>query len=126
MRFEVSAAFVIGVLLPVLETCRRRFGYWLVDSATMLEDYAGGLLLLYAGLVSLRGKPNAPVWLVLAWGAVTGMMTLSFFDHLENTLRGGETEPLNSVVLLVKFCLWGTCILSLVLSFRRASADRPI
>jgi hypothetical protein len=52
MRFEVIAAFVIGVLLPVLETCRRGIGYWRVDFTTMFEDYVAGALLLIGAWVS--------------------------------------------------------------------------
>jgi len=124
MRFEVGAAFVIGVLLPVLETCRRGLDHWLVDSTTMLEDYVAGLLLLFAATISVRGKRNALLWLVLAWGAVTGMMTSSFISQLESTLRGGELEPRNGLVLFVKFLLWGTGMLSLVFSSRGANASK--
>ena len=46
MRFEVVAAFALGVLLPVLETVRRGITYWTVDFTTMFEDYLGGALLL--------------------------------------------------------------------------------
>jgi hypothetical protein len=123
MRFEVSAAFVIGVLLPVLETCRRGLGHWLVDATTMLEDYVAGLLLLFAATMAMRGRHNAYLWLVLAWSAVTGMMSMSFLDQVESTLRGGELEPRNGLVLGVKFLLWGTCMLGLVFSFRRASVS---
>jgi len=124
MRFEVSAAFVVGVLLPVLETCRRGLNHWLVDSTTMLEDYLAGLLLLFAAIVSLRGKRNASLWLVLAWGSVTAMMSISFLDQLESTLRGAVLEPQNGLVFLIKFLLWGTCMLSLVLSFIGAQRGR--
>ncbi len=120
MAFEVSAAFVLGMLLPILETCRRGFNHWLVDSTTMLEDYLAGLLLLFAAVISVRGKRNAPLWLVFAWGSVTGMMSVSFLDQLEWTLRGTELEPQNGLVLFVKFLLLSTCILSVVLSFKHA------
>jgi len=125
MRFEVSAAFAIGVLLPVLESCRRGFEHWLVDATTMLEDFAAGGLLLFAAAVSARGRRNAPLWMLLAWASVTAMMSISFVDQLEVTLRGAETEPQNGLVLVIKFLLWGTCMLSLVLSFRRARLARP-
>ena len=46
MRFEVIAAFVIGALLPVLETVRRGIGHWAINFTTMFEDYVGGALLL--------------------------------------------------------------------------------
>jgi len=125
MRFQVSAAFAIGVLLPTLETCRRGAGYWLVDATTMLEDFVAGGLLLLAAALSTRGARSAPLWMLLAWASVTAMMTTSFVDQLEVTLRGAETEPHNGVVLCIKFLLWSTCMLSLVLSFLHARAVRP-
>ncbi|HKG59299.1 MAG TPA: hypothetical protein VKB05_05925 [Pyrinomonadaceae bacterium] len=39
MRFEVVAALVIGILLPVLETARRGISHWTVNFTTMFEDY---------------------------------------------------------------------------------------
>lgn len=52
MRFEVIAAFTIGVLLPVPETYRRGVGYWGVEFTTMFEDYVAGALLLVGGRVT--------------------------------------------------------------------------
>ena len=50
MRYEISAAFAVGVLLPLLETIRRGFGHWAVHTTTMLEDYLGGWLADRGGL----------------------------------------------------------------------------
>jgi uncharacterized membrane protein YjfL (UPF0719 family) len=122
MRFEVRAALAIGLLLPILETCRRGLHHWLVDSMTMLEDYLAGALLLFAAIASYRGRRNAHLWTLLAWAAVAAMMTLSFWRHVELTLRGAEMEPHNGAVLLVKSLLWLTCMVSLVRSFAHARA----
>lgn len=120
MRFEVAAAFVIGILLPVLETARRGISHWAVDFTTMFEDYAGGLLLLIGAWASYRERPWGSVFLVLAWGAISGLMTSSFLAQLEDTIRQTASEPNNMLVVVVKFLLWSTCVVSLVLSFRRA------
>lgn len=79
MRFEVVTPFIVGVLLPMLETMRRGFDHWSVEFTTMFEDYVAGALLLVAGAASLPGKRYASLWLVLAWGYVTGMMGSSFW-----------------------------------------------
>ncbi|NOS99989.1 MAG: hypothetical protein HOP29_05130 [Phycisphaerales bacterium] len=123
MRFEGRAAFVVGILLPVLETCRRGIGCWFVDFTTMFEDYVGGLLLIIAGAVSARGGRSASLWLVLAWGCVTFMMSNSVLDQIEGTLRGEEMEPNNGIVVAVKLLLWGVCVTALVCSFRRPQTD---
>ena len=121
MRFEVQAAFTLGVLLPVLETCRRGMSYWSIEITTTFEDYLAGAMLLVGAWASYRGRSWGTLFLVLAWAYVAGMMGGSFWSQLEETLRGTSTEPHNLLVVLVKFLLWGTAVLSLVLSFRRAS-----
>jgi hypothetical protein len=125
MRFEVGAAFAIGILLPLLETCRRGMGYWFVEATTMLEDFVGGGLLLLAATLSTRGARTAPLWMLLAWASVTAMMTMSFIDQLEGTLRGADLEPHNELVLGIKFLLWAVCSSSLVLAFVHARPPAP-
>jgi hypothetical protein len=124
VRFEVVAAFTIGLLLPVLETCRRGIGHWGVEFTTMFEDYVAGALLLIGAWASYRGRSWGAVFLVLAWGYVTGLMSSSFWYQLEETLRQSASEPNNLLVVIVKFLLWSTCVVSLVLSFRRVLRGR--
>jgi len=68
MRFEVIAAFVIGVLLPVLETGRRGISHWAINFTTMFEDYLAGALLLVGGWGAYRSKSWGALFLILAWG----------------------------------------------------------
>jgi hypothetical protein len=121
MKFEVTSALVVGAGLPLLETIRRGFAHWTVNVTTMLEDYVAGGLLLLAGVLAIRGKPSAPLVLVLAWAYVTGLMSSSFWYQFEATLRGVNLEPLHFTVLGFKVVLWGTCVTSLLLSFRHAA-----
>ena len=124
MRFEVIAAFVIGILLPVLETGRRGISHWLVNFTTMFEDYLAGALLLVGGWAAYRSKAWGAVFLVLAWAYFSGQLTSSFLGQLEETLRHTASEPGNTLVLIVKFLLWTVCVVSLVLSFRTATRER--
>ncbi len=121
MRFEVIAAFVIGVLLPVLETGRRGITHWTINFTTMFEDYLAGALLLIGGWAAYRSKSWGAVFLVLAWANFSGLITSSFLGQLEETLRQTATEPGNGLVVIVKFLLWSVCVTSLVLSFRTAT-----
>ena len=125
MRFEIVAAFTIGVLLPILETARRGISHWTINFTTMFEDYVAGALLLIGGWAAYRSKPWGPVFLVLAWAAFSGLMTSSFVSQLEETLRHTADEPNNLLVVVVKFLLWSVCVVSLVLSFRTATQRRP-
>ena len=124
MRFEVVAAVVGGVLLPLLETIRRGLDHWAVNFTTMFEDYLAGGLLLASGLASTRSKPYAPLLLLTAWAYVTGLMGSSFWDQLESTIRGLELEANNSVVLAFKLVVWGTCVIALILAFRGALSNK--
>jgi hypothetical protein len=118
MRFEVVAAFAIGLLLPMLETARRGMGHWAIETTTMLEDYLAGAVLLLAGYCAIRRTPFAGRLLLAAWAGVAGMMLLSLIGQIEVTLRAAELEPHNGVVLVVKLALWATCVTALVRSFR--------
>ena len=124
MRFEVVAAFVIGVLLPVLETGRRGISTWTVNFTTMFEDYLAGALLLVGGWAAYRSKSWGALFLVLAWAYFAGQLTSSFVGQLEETLRQIGSEPGNLLVLVVKFLLWSVCVTSLVLSFRTVHKGR--
>lgn len=124
MRFEVVAAFAIGVLLPLLETCRRGITHWTVNFTTMFEDYVAGALLLIGGWASYRKRSWGPLFLILAWAYVTGMMGGSFWYQLEDTLRQNPSEPNNLLVVVIKFLLWATGVVSLIFTFKRASHAR--
>ena len=118
MRFEVAAAFTVGVLLPVLETVRRGIGHWAIHATTMLEDYLGGAFLLLAGLAVRQGAAFANPMLLTAWAGVSSMMTISLISQVEDTVRAVELEPNNNLVLGFKLLLWATCMVALIRSFR--------
>jgi hypothetical protein len=126
MRFEVIAAFVMGILLPVLETARRGISYWAVDFTTMFEDYLAGALLLVGAWATFRTRSWGRVFLVLAWAWLLGLLGSSFWGQLEETLRHTATEPNNLLVVAVKFLMWTTCVVSLILAFRRATQSRSV
>ena len=124
MRFEIVAAFVIGALLPVLETARRGISHWTINFTTMFEDYVGGALLLVGGWAAYHEKSWGQVFLLLAWASISGLMTSSFVAQVEATLRQTASEPHNLLVVVVKFLLWSVSIISLLLSFRSATRAR--
>src|SRR5688572_3525256 len=120
MRFEEKSAVAIGILLPVLETYRRGLGGWRVDFTTVFEDYLAGALLLAGAWAASRQRSFGARLLLVAWAWVTGMMTISFIDQLEVTLRGADLEPLNTDVLIVKALLLTVSVMSLIKAFRSA------
>jgi hypothetical protein len=126
MRFEVIAAFAIGILVPLLETCRRGISYWTVDFTTMFEDYVAGALLFTGGWASYRARPWGSIFLLLAWAYFSGLMSSSFWSQLEETFRQTASEPNNLMIVAVKALLWSVCVVSLVLSFRKAIPARSL
>lgn len=126
MRFEVIAAFIVGALLPVLETCRRGISHWTVEFTTMFEDYVAGALLLIGAWASYRARSWGALFLLLAWAYFTGLMSSSFWYQLEDTIRQTSSEPNNLVVVIVKFLLWATCVTALAFSFRSAARARQL
>jgi hypothetical protein len=123
VRFEIVSAWIIGGLIPVLavclDYCRSGFSFSLAGFIGNLDDYLTGGLLIFAGWASTRARSFAPVFLVLAWAYSTSMMVDSSWGQIEDTLRG-ELDPYNTAVILGKLAVLSTCILSLMLSFRRA------
>jgi hypothetical protein len=124
VRFEVRAAVALGILLPLLETYRRGLGHWRVELTTMFEDYLAGALLLAAAWAAYRRSPAQTALLLVAWGSITCMMTVSLVGQIERTIRGVDLEPRNGQVLLVKFLLLTVSAAALLRSFRQAMWQR--
>lgn len=118
VKFEVKAAVAIGILLPLLETCRRGISHWSVDFSTMFEDYSAGVALLIGAWAVYQRKNWGPLFLVVAWAFITNMMTNSLLDQVERTFRRTENEPYNFLVIVVKFILWIVSVVALVGSFQ--------
>jgi hypothetical protein len=92
----------------------------------MFTDYFAGALLLIGGWATYRAKSWGALFLLVAWAWVTGMMSGSFLDQVEGTVRNTVTEPHNLLVVVIKFLLLAICVVSLVLSFQRASHTRGV
>ena len=118
MRFEVSAAFAIGILLPLLETYRRGIQHWRVEFTTMFEDYLAGALLLVAAWGASRQRVWSRDALVIAWAWMTGMMTTSLISQLEDTIRESSPEPDNALVIGVKAALFAISAWALLSTLR--------
>ena len=64
MRFELAAAYAMGIALPLLEVLRRRTNFDTISG--YVDDFIAGGLLLYAARAVSRRKPRGPVLLVAA------------------------------------------------------------
>src|SRR5262245_56003749 len=110
-RFEVRAAYVVGALLPILETARRRTDFHPLHA--YLDDFViGGWLLLAAWSVS-KGKRYGTAFLCSAWGALCGGMWGSFFGQLSNSSPADVSGLTNGVVVAIKGAIWAIALFAL-------------
>ncbi len=121
MRFEVGAAYALGILLPVLEVLRR--GAHVVSIASYVDDFlVGGLLLIAARTVS-AGRAWGPPLLIAAWAVLCGGLYYSFFGQLERGAGVDASGFPNHVVVAIKGALYIIALVSLVRAMRAARVD---
>ena len=116
MRFEVKAAFVMGVALPVMEIIRRRTNFDNIPG--YLDDFLIGAFLLYAARAVARGYPKGKILLVAAWAMLCGGFYGSFFYQFRNTATVDVSGYSNGFVILVKGGLYLVAIAALICSIR--------
>jgi hypothetical protein len=118
VRFELIAAYVMGVALPLLEVMRRRTSFETV--AGYVDDFIAGGLLLYAARATSRGKASGPILLVVAWGVLCGGLYGSFFYQLESDVARDISGLPNATVVAIKGLLYAVALAGLFLSTRAA------
>ncbi len=118
MRFEVGAAYVLGVLLPVGETIRR---WGRIESITSYADdlLIGGLLLVAAWSVTRRKTWGNPL-LIAVWGVLCGGLYYSFFGQVERGVSTDTSGLANGVVIAIKGAIYVIAIIALVRAIRSA------
>jgi len=118
MRFELLAAYVMGVALPVLEVMRRRTNFDTI--AGYVDDFIAGGLLLYAARSVSRERAGGPVLLVVAWAVLSGGLYSSFFGQLESHNPNDVSGLPNLTVVVIKGILYAVALTGLYLSTRAA------
>lgn len=115
--FEVLAAYVVGIGLPLAEAARRRTD--VSDLPAYVDDFLIGALLLLAARAVDRGRPHARALLAGAWGVLCGALYYSVFGQLANTEANDISGLPNGVVVGIKLVLYAVAIVALVLTVRR-------
>ena len=118
MRFELAAAYAMGVALPVLEVLRRRTNFDTISG--YVDDFIAGGLLLYAARAVSRRKPSGPILLVTAWAVLCGGLYGSFFHQLESGASRDVSGVANATVVLIKGVLYAVALAGLGLAVRAA------
>lgn len=121
IRFEILAAYVLGVGLPIAETLRRRTDFSSV--AAYADDFIAGALLLIAARAASSRRPSGNALLVAAWAVVCGGGYYSFFGQLEHWDGRDPSGLPNAVVVAIKGALLLLACISLALSIRATRRD---
>jgi hypothetical protein len=127
MKTVVLFGYLLGIALPVLETVRRGFAHWLVNSTTMADDYIMGTVLLTACVRWSLNKKDAKILLVIAWAYVLGVMNAAFWGHFEGNLRGVvicDNNPAEVGAIIGKGVIWLIALTCLVISSISLIRDR--
>ena len=122
MRFEVRAAFVFGIALPVLEAARRRTSFHPLPA--YLDDFVIGGILLVAAWSVTRGKTYGPALLACAWGTLCGGLWASFFGQLASTDPTDISGLPNGVVVGIKGVAYAVALFAAFLAVRSAAGER--
>jgi hypothetical protein len=118
--FEVRAAWVLGIALPLLEVARRRTNFHPI--ASYIDDFLGGGLLLWAAMATRRQMSYGRALLCAVWGIICGGLYFSFFGQLELSNRTDVSGISSIYVLVIKGFLFVLCVLALVRSIRHFSS----
>ena len=118
--FEQSAAWVVGLLLPVAEAARRRSDF--SDIPGYVDDFIIGGFLLFAAWWAEQRPSIGRVLLVASWGSFCGGMYYAFFGQLRSGQRLDVSGLPNAAVLFVKGAIFGVGVIALVRATRAAIA----
>jgi hypothetical protein len=120
VRFEVAAAWAMGIGLPLLEALRRRTNF--ESPAFYVDDFLAGALLLWAANSARRDHPRAQRRLAAAWGVLAGGLYGSFFGQLEDWRDVDVGGQAGIVVVAIKGALYAITLAALVATLRRRVA----
>jgi hypothetical protein len=91
LSFSNTLAVCLGILLPLMETFRRRTQLLQLNNLIYwFDDYILGAILLFAAWKAKRNPMEGQKYLSAAWGVTTGALFLSTLSQVE---RLGGTDP---------------------------------
>jgi len=116
-RFEVKAAWVMGIGLPLLEAMRRRTNFHPIPS--YVDDFIAGALLLVAARAVQKKQANAELWLAGAWGILCGGLYGSFFSQLIEWQKVDVSGHSGLFVVVIKGVLFAITLAAFTMTLRR-------
>ena len=126
VRISMYAAFIGGVLTPLLETVRR--WHQISDPHYFInwfDDYLIGGFLLFAAWKTYKIPESGHKYLIAAWGFANGMISYSFFGQLQRLNQPDPASISSTSVVLIKGIMFMICVVSLMLALRHSSPVSP-
>lgn len=88
LRTSMRMALALGMLLPLAETVRRIHDVFAFENFfRWFDDYTLGAVLLCAAFLVWKQKQNANQYLIAAWGAAAGGLTLSLYGQFDGYFK---------------------------------------
>ena len=120
MKFEVGAAYAMGILLPLGEALRRKTDF--SNFHSYVDDFIIGAVLIYAARAVTTGKRSGYVLLCVGWAILNGGLYGSFFWQFASTAALDVGGLPNMTMVIIKGVLWAISFAALVLSVRATIA----
>ncbi|MCW3127078.1 MAG: hypothetical protein JWO03_2736 [Bacteroidetes bacterium] len=120
-------AFILGALLPALETVRRQHQILVPEFFfRWIDDYILGAVLLAAAVIARKNKSNSVQLLIAAWGIAAGALAASLLGQLDFLVNGmADAGVFSSVVVTIaKAAILVYIIIGLMYSIK-AGKERP-
>lgn len=118
-NFHIKLAYVLGVLLPWLETIRRKSDFG--NLWNYIDDYIIGILLIVSATMAIKKLNYGEAFLAGVWGVLCGGLYYSFTSQLYVTEDVSGIQ--NIYVVLIKGMLFLISIICLVLAIRSANKN---
>ncbi len=102
---SMRMAVALGIFLPLAETVRRIHEVLAFENFfRWFDDYILGAVLLYAAFLVWKQKHNATLYLIAAWGAAVGGLTLSLYGQFDGYFKNNPDAGIFSsgFVLIAK------------------------
>jgi hypothetical protein len=127
LRVSISAAFALGILVPLAETVRR--WHQLTDPRYFInwfDDYLIGGLVVWAAWKTCRAPAAGQRFLAAAWGFASGLGFGSFFGQLQEMHRPDPAPVSAEIVMIVKGVILAIALACLALTLKPLPEQRGL
>ncbi len=124
LQISVRMATIMGLFLPLVETIRR--SNQILDPTKFLnwfDDYILGCVLLISVYLVKKRASNSLLYLISAWGFVSGALFLSFLAQFDIYAKSDPGIFPTQLVAIVKGLILGYMLTGLYLAIQSNSPE---